>query len=337
MTSVADGPTVPTDVLAGAAFHPVPDRAGHVVERLWDGDVWTDDRRPATPEETLPAYRRRVWHFLRTPGWALTLVFLVSTGVCLALVAQDPHATRPSGVTWLLPPLALLASVSMMVGVGVFFDRRLAASRLPQVRAAVAWGVLSGAVAVGVALLFEVGLPALFHADGDAHGWSLIAGPAEESAKLAIPVVLWFTGRFRLPRQGFVLVVTSAATFGMLEAARYGLSPDDFQPGRTGGEILHVVFTGFVAAVAWQAAWKGRTWFTAAGMAAVVAAMALHSANDYLVLGKFGVLSSLATPTAVVVSYLLLKHSARQMVPPDRVATVSPRWRPVAEPLGTDA
>jgi hypothetical protein len=31
-----------------------------------------------------------------------------------------------------------------------------------------------------------------------------------------------------------------------------------------------------------------------------------------------------------IVMYLLQKHSARQLVPPDKVGEVSPRWRPVA-------
>ena len=42
----------------------------------------------------------------------------------------------------------------------------------------------------------------------------------------------------------------------------------------------------------------------------------------------------LATPVAVVLLYVLLKHSARQLVPPDNVGAVSPGWRPVAHDAG---
>jgi hypothetical protein len=41
------------------------------------------------------------------------------------------------------------------------------------------------------------------------------------------------------------------------------------------------------------------------------------------------VVSGISLVVAVVM-YLLQKHSARQLVPPDKVAGVSPRWRPAA-------
>jgi RsiW-degrading membrane proteinase PrsW (M82 family) len=182
-----------------------------------------------------------------------------------------------------------------------------------------------------VALLGELVLPRALGSNPDSHGWAWIAGPAEETGKLLIPVVLWMVGRYRLPRQGFLLVVCSAATFGVVEAARYGLSPDLFSWSRGGGEILHVALTGFVAAVAWQAAWKTPRWFTAAGVGAVAVAMFLHSVNDVLVLDEDAPPATHGITIAVLaVLYVATKHSARQMVPPDNVASVSARWRPVA-------
>src|SRR5690349_19141226 len=251
-------------------YYVVPDVHHHPLERRWDGDVWTADERPAPDGASLPRHRRHPLAFLRTPGWIIALVYVATTATCMALVAQDRHATRPTGIVWALPPLAFIGSVAVMVGVGLYFQRRL---RFDQVhaherRAAVVWGVVAGAVGVGVALLGEVALPTALGGNPDSHGWVWIAGPAEETGKLLVPVILWYLGRFRLPRAGFALVVTSAATFGVIEAARYGLSPDKFTWNRVGGEILHVLLTGFVAAVAWRAAWKRTSWVTTAGIGA---------------------------------------------------------------------
>jgi RsiW-degrading membrane proteinase PrsW (M82 family) len=330
-------PSAPAPVVPGgppAGFYVVPDVHHHPVERRWDGDVWTDDERPAPADAELPRHRRHPLAFLRTPGWILALVYVATTIACVALVAEDPHATRPSGIVWALPPLAFASSITVMVGAGLYFQRRLRFEQVGERGAAVAWGVVAGAVGVGVALLGEVALPTALGGDPDGWGWVWIAGPAEETGKLLVPVVLWYLGRFRLPRQGFLLVVSSAATFGVIEAARYGLSPDKFSWNRGGGEILHVLLTGFVAAVAWRAAWRRPGWFTAAGVAAYLVAVALHSLNDAAVLDRGGPKAfSLATAVVVVVLYVLLKRSARQMVPPDNVDAVSPRWRPIASAL----
>jgi peptidoglycan/LPS O-acetylase OafA/YrhL len=324
-------------------FYPVPthghdhdhdhhaDRHG-VVERRWDGDVWNDWTRPAPEGTTLERHRRRPLAFLRTPGWALLAVYLVATVSCMVLVARDPHATRPSGIVWLLPVLGFVSAATVMVAVVLYFQRRLRFDQVGERAAIAAWGVASGVVGIGVALLGEVVLPRAFGSNPDhQHAWTWIAGPAEETGKLLLPVVLWFVGRYRLPRQGFLLVVCSAATFGVLEAARYGLSPDLFTWSRGGGEILHVALTGFVAAVAWQAAWRRPLWFTAAGVGAVAVAMLLHSVNDVLVLDPHAPKAAGSiTLVVMIVLYVATRHSARQMVPPDNVAAVSSRWRPVA-------
>jgi hypothetical protein len=302
-----------------------------VVERRWDGEVWNDWTRPAAEGTTLPAHHRRPFAFLHRPGWILLALYAVTTVSCMALVARDPHATRPSGIVWLLPVLGFVSAATVMTAVVLYFQRRLRFDQVGERATIAAWGVVSGVVGIGVALLGEVVLPRALGSNADDHAWVWIAGPAEETGKLLVPVVLWTVGRFRLPRQGFLLVVCSAATFGVIEAARYGLSPDQFTWSRGGGEVLHVALTGFVAAVAWQAAWKTSRWFTAAGIGAVAVAMFLHSVNDVLVLDKDAPsVASYITIVVLATLYVAIKHSARQMVPPDNVGVVSPRWRPIA-------
>ncbi len=174
-------------------------------------------------------------------------------------------------------------------------------------------------------------MPLLFGGSVKDDGWSVLAGPAEETGKLLVPVILWTRGRFRLPREGYLLVLISACGFGVIEGFEYAFGPDNWQPSRPLLEILHPLLTGFVAAVAWQAAWKGKTIFTGAAFGAWMIAMAAHSTNDFIVFDKSAVKALSGISIAVViVMYLLQKHSARQLVPPDKVGEVSPRWRPAA-------
>jgi hypothetical protein len=159
----------------------------------------------------------------------------------------------------------------------------------------------------------------------------VLAGPAEETGKLIVPVILWLKVRHRLPLEGYLLVLISACTFGVLEGFEYAFNPEHFQTARPLAEIMHPLFTGFVAAVAWRAAWGRPSLFTGAAIGAWVVAMIAHSGNDLAVLDPsdpkiFGAV----TPVVIVVMFLLQKHAARQLVPPDRVGAVSPHWRPRA-------
>jgi hypothetical protein len=192
------------------------------------------------------------------------------------------------------------------------------------------WGIISGFVAIPIAFFFELWLPELL--DQNPNDWTWIAGPAEETGKLIVPAILWYRGRFRLPRQGFMLVMISATTFGVIEATRYGFQPDIWEPNRPFGELLHPLFTGFVGAIAWRAAWDRKRFLTGVGIAAFAGAMALHSINDVLVLNEASKFKALGAVSFVagLIGYFLLKHSARQLVPPDNVENVSPHWRPVA-------
>ncbi|HTT95481.1 MAG TPA: PrsW family glutamic-type intramembrane protease [Solirubrobacterales bacterium] len=314
--------------------YPVPDHhRKHVVERAWDGDVWTSDFSPAPAGIRLPHYKRHLLGFLRGAGWKLLLALVLCLGIAAALWSHDRHAHVVSGIQLLLPVFSLAATATMMLALLHFLNRRVGLDRIAPARRReiVRWGLASAVVGFALAFGIEVGVPQLFGSTVKDSGWSVLAGPAEETGKLLIPVILWTRGRFRLPREGYLLVLVCACFFGVFEGFEYAFGPDNWQPARPIFEMLHPLLTGFVAAVAWQAAWKGRTIFTGAALGAWVIAMAAHSTNDFIVLDKSAVkATSGITIFVAVLMYLLQKHSARQLVPPDKVGEVSPRWRPAA-------
>lgn len=320
------------DTSPPAGWYVVPAGKGDVVEREWDGDVWSDHTRPAGPDASVARWHRHALRFLRSPGWLLLAIIAVGSVGAFLLARIDDQRRWAEGVQWLAVPLGVAATVAAMASFLLLLDRRL---RFGQVVKRwvpiVGWGVASGLVAFGVALGLEIGIPDLFDSSLDKNrGWYFLPGPAEEFAKVLVPVILWFAGRYRLPRQGLVLVLVSAMTFGVLEGGEYAASPEKFQIMRPLGELQHPMYIGFAAAFAWQAAWGHTSWFTRTGVLAVLAAMGLHSLND----GLIGLDTNdtgpvfFITPLVILIAYLLLKHSARQMVPPDNVEHVPPRWRP---------
>jgi hypothetical protein len=312
----------------------VPGHDGAVVDRGWDGDVWTDETRPLPDQGPFPKYHRHAFGFLRTPGWKCLLVFLLATGAGAALWLTDRHAAWVSGIQIPLPLLSGIGAVATMAALLLFLNRRIGFDRIPAGtrRSIYKWGLSSAVIGFALAYGIEFAVPRIF-GESVRHdpGWSVLAGPAEETGKLLVPVILWTRGRFRVPREGYLLVLVSAACVGVFEGFEYGLNPDDWQPARPFFEIMHPLLTGFVAAVAWRAAWHRDSIFTGAAIGAWFIAMAAHSTNDVVVLDHDAKsLLSYITVFTVILMYLLQKHVARQMVPPDKVPEVSPRWRPVA-------
>jgi len=315
-------------------FYPVPNHHHkHVVEREWDGQVWTDQVRAAPEGTTLPKYKRHLFHFLRNPGWKLFLIFVISLGIASALWATDRHAHWVHGIQIPMPLFSLISTVAVMTALVLFLSRRVGFDRIPAEtrRSILIWGIASGVVGLAFALVVEYGVPAIF-GDGPKDGnWAAIAGPAEETGKVILPVILWVTGRFRLPREGYLLVIVSACVFGVAESCEYAFNPDHWIPSRGFLEVMHPLLTGFIAAVAWQVAWRRDSIFTGAAFGAWAIAMFMHSLNDFIVLDgpDIKALGSISMIT-VLVMYLLQKHSARQLVPPDLVGRVSKHWRPAA-------
>ncbi|UJA19956.1 PrsW family intramembrane metalloprotease [Thermoleophilia bacterium SCSIO 60948] len=302
-----------------------------MLERRWDGDVWLDETRPAAAGVTLAKARRHPTRFLRDHGWLLVLAFIALSGVAGYLWRLAPDREHVEGAQLALPVCAVLVTLITSVGLLRLIDHRVGFAQVGDRGAILAWGTVAGLVGVGFAFAVELGLPNLLGSDPKNPEWDWIAGPAEETGKLIVPVALWFAGRFRLPRQGLLLVLFSGITFALIESGEYALSPEGWSPTRPPAEIMHPLFTGLVAAFAWRAAWGRRSWFTPTALAAWAAAMAIHSINDGIAADDLSFTgSSLATPAAMLIAYLLLKHGARQLVPPDRVEAASPRWRPVA-------
>lgn len=320
--------------LPDPGFYPVPDHhRKHVVERSWDGEVWLPDFQPAPKGTRLPRYKRHFFGFLRGAGWKLTLALIVCLGVAGALWGKDTEASSVSGIQLLLPVFSLAATATTMLALLYFLNRRVGFDRIDpsRRREILRWGLASAAVGFAFSFGIEVGVPKLVGSSVKDNGWSVLAGPAEETGKLLVPVILWRRGRFRLPREGYLLVLVCSCAFGVLEGFEYGFGPDNWQPGRPILEILHPLLTGFAAAVAWQAAWRRDSIFTGAAIGAWALAMLAHSTNDFIVLDESAAkfLSGI-TIFVVVAMYLLQKHSARQLVPPDKVGSVSPHWRPAA-------
>jgi hypothetical protein len=235
-----------------------------------------------------------------------------------------------------LPLFSALGTATVMLALVLFLGRRVGFDRIdPETRTRIIrWGIAAAVVGFAFALLVELGLPALLGSNAKDRGWSALAGPAEETGKLLLPILLWTRGSFRTPREGYLLVLVSACMFGVMESFEYGLNPDHWQVQRPLMEILHPLLTGFAAAVIWTVAWRRHRLFTGAAIGAWVIAMLAHSTNDLIVLdGPHRHASNVLgfiTIAVVVVMYLLQKHSARAMVPPDNVGSVSPHWRPAA-------
>lgn len=323
-----------------AGWYEVPDHKSHVVAREWDGDVWKDDIRPAPDGATIPHYQRDPVRFLRTPGWIITLVFIVGSGIATYFASRPPkhpHDKRhiAEGIQFLAVPFSFAATVAVLFALVIFLNRRcqfrqVLASR-SEYRDIAIWGVISGLVGVGIAIALEWSIPHLFHSNINKEDiWQWIPGPAEELGKILVPVILWFTGRYRLPRQGFLLVVLSGVTFGIVEGTEYAFMPGSFQYSRPVGELMHPLLAGIAAAVAWRFAWGRKSWFTLPGVAALLYVMALHSINDGLIgLADKSKLLGYITPVMFVVLYFSMKFAARQLVPPDNVTNVPPMWRPV--------
>lgn len=242
------------------------------------------------------------------------------------------------GIQILMVPLAGIATFLVMVAFLRFITRRVGLHRIDAGtrNSIVKWGIISAVVAFALAYAVEFFLPRAFGDTlKDDPTWSLLAGPAEETGKLLVPVILWIRGMFRLPREGYLLVLICSVAVGVIEGTEYAIQPEEWSPGRTVLEIMHPLLTGFVAAVAWQAAWHRNSIFTGAAIGAWVIAMAAHSTNDVIVLthhtsGSIAKVTNLVSIAVVVLMYLLQRHSARQMVPPDQVDPNPPHWRPNA-------
>ena len=183
-----------------------------------------------------------------------------------------------------------------------------------------------------------------------------LAGPVEETSKLLVPVLLLIFGAaaFKDPRAGFLLTLISGATFGALEGAYYVVGLSDgwghllMAIIRPISEVGHPLWTSLAGSLIWLGAWRRDKVLTKVGFVGYGLAMLQHSVHDGLpALFVKGAASNTAdypqwsselTNQAVsltvmslmwaVIAFLILRHAARELVPPQAVAGNHKHWRP---------
>jgi protease PrsW len=127
---------------------------------------------------------------------------------------------------------------------------------LPAIAVCLLWGGVLGTVVAGT-LEYDVARALGFLP-------KLAIGLIEESAKLIVPLVFYFLGRYRSEAAGIVLGVATAAGFAALETMGYGFVSLLASRGNLGvlDEVLlvrgltspagHMSWTGLVCAVLWR-------------------------------------------------------------------------------------
>jgi RsiW-degrading membrane proteinase PrsW (M82 family) len=156
---------------------------------------------------------------------------------------------------------------------------------LPAMAACFLWGGVLGTVVAGT-LEYDVVRTLGFVP-------KLLIGLIEESAKLVVPLVFYFLGRYRSEAAGIVLGVATAAGFAGLETMGYGFVSLLQSKGNLGilDEILlvrgltspagHMSWTGLVCAVLWRERINaGHATFNRHVVGAFVTAVILHALWD---------------------------------------------------------
>ncbi|MCB0904039.1 MAG: PrsW family intramembrane metalloprotease [Actinobacteria bacterium] len=318
---------------------------------VWDAHAWTGKWHADTAIEPLPPWHHRFLAFLHHAWfWYLAAgsVLTVISGVVTATTGQKYFAFT-----------SLVGLAVFMVGAYLLVDGHERFGQLPHLRALIVWGFVAGAVSLVLAEYTEpvlepkLGLP--FAADL----W--LSGPIEETSKLLVPFLLLMFGSkaFKDPRAGLLLVLMSGMVFGAVEAMGYigdpkGWLPLEMSIVRPVSELLHPFLTAFAASVIWLAAWRAGRAVTAIGAGAWMVAMAVHSFHDGIAsAGQTGThdtgLTTVTTAGEAVVGslfsfafsllitillFLLLRHSARELVPPDAIEHNPPHWRPQIKQWG---
>lgn len=308
--------------------------------RAWDGHAW-EDRVAQRPQIPAPAWRRTPFAFLGQKWFGIAAAgYLI--GLALAITGAAKHISA-------LAIQAAIGTITVMFGFLMVTWRRLRLADAIRARSMLAWGVVGGVVAYVGSVLVEVGWGRVTGAPMDSVTFMLSSGTAEEAMKLLVPVVLYLCGRHRDPRAGLAVALGSAAMFGIIEGVGFTIDAANVvsklaHPGATTmspeiatvvmaverpfAELMHPIFTGFVAAIAWRAAWKRGKIATGAGVGALIIAIVAHTANDMAVVGirEASLLSSLVIILGMY--FLGYKRACRNLVPPEAVAVDPPGWRP---------
>jgi protease PrsW len=216
---------------------------------------------------------RRRWFQIFVSG--LLLLYLVER----TLVATgDPNY---------VPSALLLGAFLVPVAFTTYLYERLPEWEVPLTPVAICfiWGGVLGTVVAGT-LEYDVAKSLGFLP-------TLGIGLIEESAKLILPLVFYYLGRYRSEAAGIVLGVATAMGFAALETMGYGFTSLLLSKGNLGvlDEVLilrgltspagHASWTGLVCAVLWRERLKvGHATFNWRVGGAFLTAVVLHALWD---------------------------------------------------------
>jgi protease PrsW len=212
------------------------------------------------------------------------LQIFVSGLILLYLLERTLIATsNPNYV----PSVILLGAFLVPVTFTTYLYERLPNWEVPLPTLAICflWGGVLGTVVAGT-LEYDVARALGFLP-------KLIIGLIEEGAKLIVPLVFYYLGRYRSEAAGIVLGVATAAGFAGLETMGYGFVSLLSSKGNLGvlDEVLlvrgltspagHIAWTGLVCAVFWQERLRaGHATFNWRVGGAFAAAVILHALWD---------------------------------------------------------
>jgi RsiW-degrading membrane proteinase PrsW (M82 family) len=183
------------------------------------------------------------------------LQMLLSGLVLLILVERALVVTSSPNY---VPSVILLGAFLVPVTFVTYLYERLPGWEVPLTALAVCflWGGVLGTVVAGT-LEYDVAKALGFLP-------KLVIGLIEESAKLIVPLIFYFLGRYRSEAAGIVLGVATAAGFAALETMGYGFVTLLASRGNLGvlDEVLlvrglsspagHMSWTGLICAVLWR-------------------------------------------------------------------------------------
>jgi len=235
------------------------------------------DDATAPRQENRAKARIKLWrrHWLQIFVSGLLLLFLVER----TLVATGDLNYVPSAI--------LLGAFLVPVTFTTYLYERLPDWEvpLPAIAICFVWGGVLGTVVAG-SLEYDVMKSLGFLP-------KLGIGVIEEGAKLILPLVFYFLGRYRSEAAGIVLGVTTAMGFAALETMGYGFTSLLLSKGNLGvldGVLLvrglmspagHAAWTGLVCAVLWRERLKaGHATFNWRVGGAFLTAVVLHALWD---------------------------------------------------------
>jgi RsiW-degrading membrane proteinase PrsW (M82 family) len=253
---------------------------------------------------------RRHWLQIFVSG--LILLFLVEVALLM------------TGAPTYIPSALLLGAFLVPITFTTYLYERLPHwdIPLPPVVICFIWGGVLGTVVAGT-LEYDVAKSLEFLP-------KVGIGVIEESAKLIVPLVFYFMGRYRSEAAGIVLGVATAAGFAGLETMGYGLVSLLSSKGNLGvlDEVLlvrgltspagHIAWTGLVCAVLWRERLKaGHATFNWRVGGAFATAVILHALWDTFASMKTSTLVqfvgiALASLLIVIISLTLLIRRVRE-------------------------